>query len=91
MSSVGAPARNLILAGVSQAAAMSLTGHKTDSIFRRYAITDAEVQLDAVAKLAAFHDAQKNAPHVPKVATASPKTGARYGTRQSPVRRVGNA
>jgi integrase len=33
-------ARNLLAAGVPQAVAIKITGHKTDSMFRRYAIRD---------------------------------------------------
>lgn len=35
-------ARNLINAGVPQAVAMKITGHRTDSVFRRYAIVSPE-------------------------------------------------
>ena len=54
--------------------AMKLTGHKTESIYRRYAIVAEQDLKDGVAKLAAFH--QKNrlrpltAPEQPKVSTA---------------------
>ena len=44
--------RNLERAGVSRSVAMKLTGHKTDSVYRRYAIvSDADLQA-AVQKLA---------------------------------------
>jgi len=52
-------ARRLVLAGVAQKAAMDLMGHKTASIFNRYAITDSEVALDAVRKLTAYRIEQK--------------------------------
>lgn len=39
--------RNLIRAGVQQAIAMKITGHKTDSIFRRYLIVDEELLAQA--------------------------------------------
>ena len=46
--------RNLERAGVSRSAAMKLTGHKTESVYRRYAIV-AEADLEeAVAKRAAY-------------------------------------
>ena len=44
--------RNLERAGVSRTVAMKLTGHKTESVYRRYAIvSDADLQA-AVQKLA---------------------------------------
>src|SRR6266566_2664617 len=45
--------RNLERAGVSRSVAMSLTGHKTEAVYRRYAIVDSSVQREGVAKLAA--------------------------------------
>jgi hypothetical protein len=47
--------RNLERAGVPRSAAMKLVGHKTESIYRRYAITDEAVLQEAGAKLSAFH------------------------------------
>jgi integrase len=43
--------RNLELAGVPRAAAMAMVGHKTESIYRRYAIVDATVLRDAAARI----------------------------------------
>ena len=45
--------RNLERAGVSRSVAMSLTGHKTEAVYRRYAIVDSTAQREGVAKLAA--------------------------------------
>lgn len=45
-------ARNLLRAGVAQSWAMKLLGHKTDAIFRRYAITNEADLREAVLKLA---------------------------------------
>jgi integrase len=42
--------RNMISAGVPQAVAMKITGHRTDSMFRRYAIVDEQQKRDALAK-----------------------------------------
>lgn len=43
--------RNLERAGVSRSAAMAMVGHKTESIYRRYAIVDAGALRDAAAKI----------------------------------------
>jgi len=44
-------ARNLERAGVSRSAAMAMVGHKTESIYRRYAIVDSEALREAAAKI----------------------------------------
>jgi hypothetical protein len=41
-------------AGVPRSAAMSMVGHKTESIYRRYAIVDEAMQREAAARLDAF-------------------------------------
>ncbi|HXG71783.1 MAG TPA: tyrosine-type recombinase/integrase [Gemmatimonadaceae bacterium] len=43
--------RNLELSGVPRAAAMHMVGHKTESIYRRYAIVDATSLRDAAARI----------------------------------------
>ncbi len=43
--------RNLERAGVSRSAAMAMVGHKTESIYRRYAIVDAGALREAAAKI----------------------------------------
>jgi integrase len=43
--------RNLERAGVPRSAAMAMVGHKTEAIYRRYAIVDAGVLRDAAAKI----------------------------------------
>ena len=50
--------RDLVRAGVPQAIAMSITGHKTDAVFRRYNITSDVDKQDAVRKLAAYRTAR---------------------------------
>jgi integrase len=42
--------RNMIAAGVPQAVAMKITGHRTDSMFRRYAIVNEEQKREALAR-----------------------------------------
>jgi integrase len=43
--------RNLERAGVPRSAAMAMVGHKTEAIYRRYAIVDAGVLREAAAKI----------------------------------------
>ncbi len=51
--------RNLERAAVPRSVAMKITGHKTESVYRRYAIvSDAELR-DAALKLASTHDAMQ--------------------------------
>jgi hypothetical protein len=40
----------MIAARVPQAVAMKITGHRTDSMFRRYAIVDEEQKREALTK-----------------------------------------
>jgi integrase len=49
--------RNLERAGVPRSAAMKMTGHLTESVYRRYAIVDQAMLQDAAVKLAALHAA----------------------------------
>jgi len=57
--------RNMERAGVPRSAAMALVGHKTESIYRRYAISDETVLRESADKLAALHRVQLQA--APKV------------------------
>jgi integrase len=47
--------RNLERAGVPRSAAIKMTGHKTESVFLRYAITDSAMLQEAAAKLDTLH------------------------------------
>lgn len=67
--------RNLERAGVPRSAAMAMVGHRTESIYRRYAIVDTAMMRDAAVKLGQFHEAQKNAPARPKVVAMKTGTG----------------
>jgi hypothetical protein len=51
--------RNLARAGVPRSAAMAIVGHKTESVYRRYAIVDEGMMFDAASKLAALHAKEK--------------------------------
>jgi hypothetical protein len=52
--------RNLERAGVPRSAAMKMVGHRTEAIYRRYAIADEGVLRDAAEKLATRHHAERN-------------------------------
>ena len=54
--------RNLERAGVSRSVAMKLTGHKTESVYRRYAIVCEADLSEGVKKLAALHKKAVNSP-----------------------------
>ncbi len=62
--------RNLERAGVSRSVAMKLTGHKTEAVYRRYAITSAADLSEGVAKLATLHDRASDPRTVRPFATA---------------------
>lgn len=47
-------ARNMIAAGTPQVVAMKITGHRTDAMFRRYAIVNEEQKRDALVKTQQF-------------------------------------
>jgi integrase len=53
--------RNLNRAAIAHATAMSLTGHKTESVYRRYSIDDEASKREALAKLAVLHAADRGA------------------------------
>ena len=55
--------RNLERAGVSRSVAMKMVGHKTESIYRRYAIVNETDLAEAAQKLAALEQGARNGIH----------------------------
>ena len=51
--------RNLERAGVPRSTAMAMVGHKTESIYRRYAIVDEVMLREGAAKLAAYSEVSR--------------------------------
>jgi hypothetical protein len=60
--------RNLERTGVPRSVAMKMVGHKTRSIYQRYAIADEGMLRDAAEKLAQLHATDQKAK--PKKATS---------------------
>ncbi len=75
--------RNLERAGVARSVAMKLTGHKTESVYRRYAIVSEADLSEGVAKLARLHAAQDAAERTVIPLGASRTGKARAKQRQS--------
>jgi site-specific recombinase XerD len=50
--------RNLERAGVPRSGAMAMVGHRTEAIYRRYAISDERTLREGAAKLQGLHDLQ---------------------------------
>jgi integrase len=55
---------NLERAGVSRSVAMKLTGHKTDAVYRRYAIVSDYDMREGAAKLAILHGDTPDSRHI---------------------------
>ncbi len=70
--------RNLERAGVSRSAAMKMTGHKTESIYRRYAIVDETMLREGAEKLAVFHSLGRGS-----TAAVIPLTSSKPGRKRS--------
>ena len=68
--------RNLARIGVDRKTAMEMVGHKTESIYRRYAIVDEAMLREGALKLATYHDgAHEDAVAGAKAVTISRKAG----------------
>ena len=50
--------RNLERAGVRRSDAMAMVGHRTESVYRRYAISDEKTLRESAARLQSLHDLQ---------------------------------
>jgi Phage integrase family len=61
--------RNLERAGVPRSTAMAMVGHRTESIYRRYAIVDETMLREGAERLTAFYRAQSPAATVVRTAS----------------------
>ena len=68
--------RNLERAGVARSVAMKLTGHKTESVYRRYAIVSEADLAEGVKKLAALHASTPSQPRtvIPFQSASAPRS-----------------
>lgn len=64
--------RNLEIAGVPRTTAMKMVGHKTEAIYRRYAIVDEAMMQSAAEKLGALHKEQAKVRAPKKVVRMQP-------------------
>ncbi len=84
--------RNLERAGVPRSTAMKMVGHKTESIYRRYAIVDETMLKEGAAKLQALHETQAPAtPVIPLATTTHTKRVSPSTVRVSRVERTRRA
>lgn len=67
--------RNLERAGVPRSTAMKMVGHKTESIYRRYAIADEVMLTEGGAKLEALYASHPGSPSVVSLDAARERTG----------------
>jgi integrase len=89
--------RNLERAGVPRSTAMKMVGHKTESIYRRYAIVDEAMLKEGAAKLQSLHDAQapaapviplKQVTHTKRVSSSTVRVSRTQRTRRVRVARA---
>ena len=76
---VGTAIRNLERAGIPRSAAMAMVGHKTESVYRRYAIVEEGMLNGAGMKLQTFYDNSTKAG--PSSLLRFPRARARRGTK----------
>src|SRR5262245_60193326 len=81
-------------AGVPRSVAMSIVGHKTESIYRRYAIVDEAMQREAADRLDTYLGMSPPPSKTGTVATFTPKAAKVAKPRRkryAPTRAVENA
>jgi site-specific recombinase XerD len=71
--------RNMERAGIARSVAMDLVGHRTQSIYSRYAIGDAVTRKEGVKKLAAFTASMNAEVQPPKVVSLDDRREAASG------------
>jgi integrase len=67
--------RNLERAGVPRSTAMAMVGHRTEAIYRRYAIVDEVMLREGAAKLTAYASSVDFAPNDAAMVYSSPRLG----------------
>jgi integrase len=81
--------RNLERAGVPRSTAMKMVGHKTESIYRRYAIVDEAMLKEGAAKLQTLHEAHTpTAPVIPLTTAPRPQRVSSSTVRVSRAQRT---
>jgi len=70
--------RNLERAGVPRSAAMKMVGHKTEAIYRRYAIADETMLREGGEKLSALHQSEQDQPATVRPLAGRPRTGTHH-------------
>jgi integrase len=79
--------RNLERAGVPRSTAMKMVGHKTESIYRRYAIVTESDLREAAGRIQTLHDQQVRSEHhrqkKPSQLGTSSVTSKRVGRRKA--------
>jgi hypothetical protein len=83
--------RNFERAGVSRSVAMKLSGHKTESIYRRYAIVSESELAEGLAKVAAMREGERRVAGIAAGASSRTSTEqAQFGDGGRDARRTPN-